>query len=87
MAEVFPFHEPSSYDLRNKKDFLLNPIRKVNYGSKTVSYLGPKIWNLVPTEIKKEESLSAFKRKIKQWVPEDCPCILCKRYIQYVGFI
>ena len=52
-----------------------------------VHILGPKIWNLVPNNIKDSETLNIFKSKIKMWVPEKCPCRLCKTYIPGVGFI
>ena len=52
-----------------------------------ISFLGPKIWDLVPSDIKLSQSLSIFKRKIKKWVPLQCPRRLCKIYLQYVRFI
>ena len=57
------------------------------HGTESVSYLGPKIWDLVPTEIKESESLNGFKFKIKRWVPEGCPRRICKIYPGQVGFI
>ena len=57
------------------------------HGTKSVSYLGPKIWDLVPNEIKESESLNGFKFKIKRWVPEGYPCRICKIYLGQVGFI
>ena len=56
-------------------------------GTKSVSYLGPKMWDLVPNEIKESESLNGFKFKIKRWVPEGCPCRIWKIYLGQVGFI
>ena len=46
-----------------------------------------KIWDLVPIETRESESLNAFKFKIKRWVPEGCPCRICKIYLGQVGFI
>ena len=43
-----------------------------------------KIWDLVPRDIKFSQYLSIFKRKIKKWVPLQCPCRLCKIYLQHV---
>ena len=34
-------------------------------GQETISYLGPKIWNMVPDEMKQKSSLFAFIREIK----------------------
>ena len=35
-------------------------------------YLGPKIWDLVPKELKKLSSLGAFKKAIEKWKPQSC---------------
>ena len=50
-------------------------------------YLGPKIWNTVPEEIQQKSSLFAFERQIKQWVPNKCPCRMCKNCLPNIGFI
>ena len=28
-----------------------------------------------------------FKTEIKRWIPVECPCRLCKSYVQNLGFI
>ena len=38
-------------------------VKSVWHGTESVSYLGPKIWDLVPNEIKESKSLNAFKFK------------------------
>ena len=68
-------------------NFSSRKIRTTKYGIETPSYLGPKLWNLVPNEYKTIESLADFQAKIKTWVPENCPCRLCKTYIHQIGFI
>ena len=62
-----------------------NP-KTVKYGTETMSHLAPKIWSLVPYDIKSSKSLDVFKSKIRQCEP-DCPCRLCKNYLQHVDFI
>ena len=62
-----------------------NP-RSVRYGTETLRSLGPKIWNLLPNEIKNSQSLAIFKTKIKSWTPTSCPCRLCKLYLPGLGF-
>ena len=52
----------------------------------TISYLAPKMCSLVPNAITSSKSLDVFKSKTKQWEP-DCPCHLCKNYLQHVGLI
>ena len=49
--------------------------------------LGPQIWALVPDDIKKSKSTSEFKRKIRGWKPNGCPCRICKIYIANIGFV
>ena len=75
------------YDLRNINSFKRRRVNSVSHGTESESYLGPKIWDLVPNEIK--ESPNGFKFKIKRWVPEGCPypCRICKIYLGQVGFI
>ena len=50
-------------------------------------FLGLKIWELVPSEIRELNNLSVFKRKIKHWIPSSCPCRNCRLHIDGVGFI
>ena len=78
-----------SASTRSKSYFYnnVNP-KKVNYGLETLRSLGPKVWNMIPNELKDETiSLSVFKNKIKKWTPSSCPCRLCKDFIPYLGFI
>ena len=77
----------SSYNLRNNPSFSIRQVHSVYHGTESLSFLGPKIWELVPENIKQAESCEIFKRKIKDWVPLNCPCRLCRVYIQNIGFI
>ena len=61
-------------------------LKTVKYGTGTISYLAPKILSLVPNAIKSSKSLDVFKSKIRQWEP-NCPCRLCKNYLQHVSFL
>ena len=56
----------SLYDLRNNNSFKVRRVNSVRNGNELVTYLGPKIWDLVPNEIKEFESLNAFKFKITE---------------------
>ena len=74
--------------LRSQVDFYNydNP-KSVHFGLETLRNLGPKIWNIIPSDIKNCNTINSFKRNIKKWVPESCPCRLCKIYVQGLGFI
>ena len=56
-------------------------------GVLSIRYLGPKIWKLVPDELKELTSIELFKKKVKCLKFEHCPCNLCKDYIYGVGYI
>ena len=75
------------YNLRRNHSFTSRQVHTVYHGTESLSFLGPKIWDLVPLEIKQCESLEVFKHKIKKWIPLQCPCRLCRTYLQNVGFI
>ena len=46
-------------------DLLVKNHNNEKYGSKSLTAQGPKIWNALPENIKKETSLSKFKEYIK----------------------
>ena len=71
MNEIFQLKENSIYC--SKFPFKSRNVRTVAYGTETLSYLGPKIWSLIPDTIKAAKSLNEFKSKIKLWKPVNCP--------------
>ena len=87
MNNVFPLKENLRYNTRSKTTFHSRDIRTVHFGFETLLHLAPKIWELVPEEIKKLESVASFKNAIKEWKPANCPCRLCRTYIFQVGFV
>ena len=62
-------------------------VNSVFHGQGSISYLGALIWQLVPSEFKGLNTVSAFKAAIRKWKPNNCPCRLCKTYIRNVGSI
>ena len=86
MKNVFQLNANIPYNLMSRSELYSRNPKTVKYGTETISYLAPKIWSLVPNAIKSSKSLDVFKFKIRQWEP-DCPCRLCKNYLQHVGFI
>ena len=49
-----------------------------NFGTDTISSLGPTLWKLIPHKTKNASTLSAFKAKIKSWAINNCPSGRCK---------
>ena len=86
MKSVFP-ERAVPFNLRNKNNFRATNVSSVFNGTETISFRGPKTWILVPDEIKKSQTLSEFRTKIKKWEPKGCTCRLCKVYINSLGFI
>ena len=41
---------------------------------------------MLPEKLKQCEGLSEFQIAMKSWKPENCPCELCKTYIQGLGY-
>ena len=77
----------NTYNLRNFQEFATERKRTVWYGLETISYRYPQLWSLLPESLKEMNSLSQFKRNITHWICRDCPCRLCKVYIQNLGCI
>ena len=86
LTEIFPQKE-SNYSLRSSTALQGRSIKTVMYGSETISSLGPKIWDILPTELKRIVSPTLFKKKIREWALKNCPCRLCKTYVQNIGFL
>ena len=87
LQDVFPINSQPEYNVRNKTHFATRPIRTAHYGDNSLTYLGTKLWELIPSNMKDTESVEVFKNRIKGWIPDNCPCRLCKTYIHQVGFI
>ena len=51
-----------------------------------VSYLGPKVWEQIPSEFK-NKSREGFRQEIKKSKAVDCLCKICKIYSLNLGFL
>ena len=87
VAALSIFNKRNTNDkLRHTSHFLVPPVRSLYNGTEGLSLFGPKIWDIVPTEIKEVKTLSAFKSEIKKWWAQNCPCRLYKQYLPNTGF-
>ena len=86
MNETF-VERSNNYSLRGNNLLTRWRVNSVRYGTETVSFLAPKIWDIIPKDIKDSESLDIFKIKIKKWIPLKCSCRLCKTYVPQSRFI
>ena len=76
LQDVFLVNSQPEYNLRNKSQFEIQTIRTVHYGHNSFRYLGPKSWELIPSDMKDTESVEVFKNCIKNWILDNCPCRL-----------
>ena len=78
-------NEPDN--ILNFQEFLTESKRTVHYGLERLGCWSPQLWSLLPENIKEVESLEIFKRKIKKWSCDDCPCRLCKPCLRNIIFL
>ena len=76
-----------NYEFRSQADFELGPRYTTAYGLQSLKYLAPKIWNIMPSDIRNSDSLSELTTKIKSWKPVTFPCNLCRTFVVQVGYI
>ena len=76
-----------TYNLRNQNTWVLPSMRTVHYGTETIRYRGPLIWDSLPSDLKESTTLQAFKSKIKNIRKIDCTCRLCKTFVPNLGFL
>ena len=85
MNKIFILKDSLNHSSR--KIFQTSNIRTSAYGLESLRHIGPKIWDMIPKELKDLESLKVFTDNVKQWTPSNCPCKLCKSYIKNVGYL
>ena len=66
MKETFQFKDAMPYQLRKQTDFQIPSTESVVNGTKSIKFLEPKIWKLLPLKIKQLENLTEFKKALKQ---------------------
>ena len=84
MKDIFHYVQ-KSYSLRNHPELQRQRNRTLFFGTVSI-LLKPRIWKLIPSDIKNTNSLGIFKEKLKFWTTDKCPWRLCRTYIQNVGF-
>ena len=63
-SEIFHWRD-KNYNLWINSDFAIPNVRSVFHGSESISYFGPKIWDIVPLELKELTSVVDFKKGIE----------------------
>ena len=86
MSNMFKLKAENFYNLRQVSEFSRPMVKSGYHGTESISHLGPKIWDILPENLKSIDNLEHFKKEIKSWKPDNCPCRLCKVNIESVGF-
>ena len=66
ISQFFKVNETIPYNLRIRNELYARNPKTVRYGTETISFLNPKIWTLVPQNLKDSSSLSCFKKSIRK---------------------
>ena len=83
---IFCIRDETSYKLQQRSCFRIPTVNTVFSGTESIRFLDPKIWELIPNDIKCLQNLRDFKTVVKKWKPTSCPCRICKTYLHGVGF-
>ena len=51
--------------------------RTITHGRYSMSYYGPKLWNILPNNLKMCKSYKAFKMSLRGWKGNACACNSC----------
>ena len=86
MKEVLEIVE-GAHALRNELKLKSREIHSVRNDIEPASFVGARFWNSLPSDLKQCKYLELFKSKIKNWITENCPCKLCKTYLQRIGYM
>ena len=65
MNNIFKLKVENSYNLRQVSEFSRPMAKMVYRGTESISYLGPKIWDILPEKLKNIDNLEHFKKEIK----------------------
>ena len=73
------------YTFRSGRNILAPKPSTTGYGIENARFLEAKIWRTLPSSLKESQTLSSFKRGIKNH-QFDCNCRLCKNLLKIEGF-
>ena len=67
-SEIF-HRRNKNFNLRISSEFAMPNVRSIFHRSESISYLGPKIWEIVPLESKKLPARKVLKSGSQKTVP------------------
>ena len=74
VAEMFHTRR-NNYNLRHSSFFSMPYVKAVYHGFESLSNLGPRTEDLVPSTLKEFDDVNSFKTQIKKWQPVHVGCV------------
>ena len=87
MDNVFKLKAENPYNLRQVSEFSRPIVKTLYHETESISYLEPKIWGILPEQLRNMKNLKKIRNEIKTWKPDNCTYRLCKVYIEGVEFL
>ena len=84
ISELFDLRN-IEYNLLSQADFSVGAVHTTNHGLRLLIYFAPKIWTIIPTDIRNVNNSLDFTLKIKFWIPDRCPYNL-PRQVGYINW-
>ena len=83
MKLVFPLNSRKTFVWEDI--FQTFNIKTTTWGLETLAHIGPKIWSVIPKEMKLLP-LSKYIESIRKWKPI-CPCRMCKLWVKGLCYV
>ena len=83
--EIFQFKAERTRELRERSQFHIPFVHSVLSCTENLKNIGPKIWTMVPNEMAQRVYKNSEKKSNNGNI--SCPCSLCKRFINRIGFL
>ena len=80
LSDIFKKNEQSSYNLRDKSTFILPTFAYKKHGYHCIDFIGSKVWNDLPVQVKDKNSLMSLKHTIKCHLLDHESYILINKY-------
>ena len=67
MNHVFKLAGQHNTATRTSLFKLSQPLRKINHGQKSISYVAPSVWNKLPDLLKTTDNVNTYKHRVKKY--------------------
>jgi hypothetical protein len=75
LSEIFSISRTNS---RRGPLFVLPRVKTTRYGTHSLRFQGPKLWNDLPVNVKESSSVDSLKKSLESYTGKPCKCSQCK---------